>query len=175
MFFGRYKVYKMEEDSFKYTVTTLIDNDMESKYFNSFLRKSNKEYSNNIVNGKISKKKVDGETRFTYEITLDKRTILNTVFFNIMRNHLDLTDPKQEGYYEEYYRIKNLIICTCNKIQNSEFSVVSEYKVDEVFDELNEEEQVVYCELYEFTNKVIDSFISKTFEMASICSTPPMC
>lgn len=162
MFFKRSKIYEMDEDNFKYIANAKVRTKVEIDNFAAFLKTYNKCFSNNQVRGEIKREDVDNEiTEFTYEISVNKRYILNSVFFDIMHNHLGMISSYQEGYCCEYLRVKNLITSTCNKV-----NVFKEINFDEENLNLTNDEQVIYHQLFNCVDKIVDEFYGVTFEGA---------
>lgn len=164
MLFDRDRIYKLENDNFKYVAKEIVISKYEIANFESFLKVSNERYSSEKMFGKIKKKNVtDNVAEITYEIMIDRSALLNTVFFDIMKEHLGLTDPEQEGYDHEYYRLKNLILSICDKT-----NTFKDIDFDNGEDEYNltEDEQIVYYELFDRIDRTVDILYRRTFQGA---------
>lgn len=164
MNFDRDRIYKLENNNFKYVAKEVVISKYEIARFEVFLKQYNERFSSEKVYGEIKRKNInDNVAEFTYEISVDRSALLNTVFFDIMKEHLGLTNPEQEGYTHEYYRLKNLILSICDKTK-----VFKDIDFDNGEDEyeLTEDEQIVYHELFSRIDRTVDILYKYTFQGA---------
>lgn len=163
MFFERNKVYQIKDDNFTYVVKDIVKSRFEIENFDAFLKVYNKSFSNNHVKGKIKRKQINAEVaEFTYTISVDKRYILNTVFFTVMECGLGMVNENQENYKKAYDFVRDLIVSTCNKVETFEDI---DFEEDNKYN-LTIDEQTIYQELFKCIDQVVDVFYSVTFEGA---------